>query len=90
MLDLVKTVTQNIGKDDAGLLNARAYFKVAWEILTDDRLKASQCSLDGGSAISKIVEIEKKSNAQFEIQHVKTKQDSEVIEGSDGKKMVLK
>ena len=57
-IDLVKTVTRNIEKDDAGLLNT--YFKVARENLTDGRLKTSQCSLDGGSAIIEIVEIEKK------------------------------
>ena len=53
------------------------------------RLKANQCALDGVSTISNIIEIEKKNNAQFDHAHVEKKQDSEVIEDTDGKKMML-
>ena len=60
ILDLVKTMAQNVAQDGAGLLNTCTYCKVVWEMLTVDRLKARQCALDGGSTISKIIEIEKK------------------------------
>ena len=52
-------------------------------------MKTSQCASDGGATIIKIIEIERKINIQFECVHVKTKQDSEVIEDSYGKKLVL-
>ena len=55
ILDLVKTVAQNIGKYDDGLLNMHTDCKVVWEMLTADRLKASQCALDRGSSIRKII-----------------------------------
>ena len=90
ILDRVKTVAQSIGKHDEGMLNMCADCKLEWGMLTNDRLKSIQCALDRGSIISKIIEIEKNSNAQFECTHVKTKQDTEVIEDSDGKKMLLK
>ena len=52
-------VAQNIGKYGAGLSNMDADCKVVWEMSTADRLKASKSALDGGSIISKIIEIEK-------------------------------
>ena len=92
-LDLVKIVAHNIGKVDAGLLNTHTHThtncKVEWELLTADRLKASQCALDAGSQISKIIEIENKRNIQFECMYVRTKQGIEAIEDIYGKKVVL-
>ena len=88
-LDLVKIVAHNIGKVDAGLLNTHTDCKVEWELLTADRLKASQCALDAGSEISKIIEIENKRNIQFECMYVRTKQGIEAIEDIYGKKVVL-
>ena len=88
-LDLVKTVVQNIVPDGYGFLKERTDCKVVYELLTDERLKSSQCELDGGFAISKNIEIEKKSNVQFDNVHVKTKQGTEAIDSIYGKKSVL-
>ena len=41
-----------------------------WELLTSDTLKASQLAEDGGSIISRIIELENKSKIEFEHVHV--------------------
>ena len=85
----MKIVAKNVGHIDAGLLNMCTDYKVAEEMLTADALKAIKCALDGRSSISKIIEIEKKINVQFECMCVKTKQDMKEIGDSHGKKLVL-
>ena len=58
-------------------------------MVTSKRLKASQFAGDGGPIISKILEVEKKSNIEFEYVHVRTNEGSENVE-NEGLKMVLK
>ena len=62
ILNLVTTMVQNIGTEEEGLLKVCTDCKVVHESLITERLKASQCALDRGSIISKIVETEMKSN----------------------------
>ena len=53
-------------------------------------LKDSQCVLDSGSIISRIIEIERNNKVQLEHTHVKIKQDSNENDNSKGKSIVLK
>ena len=64
--------------------------KKIWEMVTSERLKASQFSGDVGSVISKILELERKSNIEFECVHVRTTEGSESGENNEGLKIVLK
>ena len=58
-LDLVMIVLKNVGLDDYGMLKVHADCKVVCDLLIAKRSKAIQLALDGGSMISKIIEIEK-------------------------------
>ena len=58
-------------------------------MLKIDRFNGRKCALDRGSIISNVIKIEKSNNAQFAHKNSKTKQDSEIIEDSDSKKLVL-
>ena len=64
-------------------------YKKVWEMVTSERLKASQFAGDGGSISSKMLEVEKKSNIEFEHIHVRKTEGSENVE-NEGLKMVLK
>ena len=44
-----------------------------WDLLTSDKLKASQFAEDGGSIISRVTELERKTKIKFEHTHVETK-----------------
>ena len=54
---LGKNGSINVGKDNAGSINMHTDCKVVSKLVTDNRLKASQCALDGGSTIRRIIEI---------------------------------
>ena len=90
ILDSVQMVAQTIGKDDAGSMNMHADCKLLWEFLTVNMIKASQRALNGGSTMSRNVEIKSNNKIQFECTHVKTKQDSNENHNSKLKSMVLK
>ena len=79
MLDLVATVVRNIGAKERGKLKVCANCKVMCDVLTLDIIKASQFALDGGSIISKIVQLERESEVDFEHMHVKTSNDNEEL-----------
>ena len=74
ILDLVQTVAPHVEKYDAWSIKLHADFKVAWKVLTVNRLKASQYALDSSSIISRIIEIKRYNKVQFEYVHFKTKQ----------------
>ena len=59
-------------------------------MVTSDRLKASIFAVDEGSIIIKILEVEWKSNAEFEHIHVRRTEGNENGENNKGLKMVLK
>ena len=64
--------------------------KKAWEMVTSDSLKATQLAGHGRSIISKILEVERKSNIEFECIRVRKTEGSESGENNEGLKMVLK
>ena len=59
-------------------------------MVTSNKLKANQFTRDGGSIISKTLEVEKKSNAEFEHAHVRTTEGSENGKNDERLKMLLK
>ena len=66
VLDLVRIVAQNMMHGNEGALKIHLYCKVVWEILTTNRLKSSQCEMDGG-----FIEIKREFKAKFEHTHMK-------------------
>ena len=61
-LDLAATVVHNMkGFDEGKLITCTDCSKV-WELLTTKVLKASQLAGDGGSIVSKIIELHKNRN----------------------------
>ena len=64
--------------------------KRVWVMVTSGKLEASQFSGHKGSIISKILEVEKKSNIEFEHVHVKIIVGSENGENNEGLSMVFK
>ena len=50
--------------------------KVFWEMLTANNYKATQFEMNGGSSISKIIEIERESIVNFEHTNEKTTNES--------------
>ena len=44
-----------------------------WELWTSKKIKASQLAGDGGSIISKIIDLESKTKIEFEYVHVTTR-----------------
>ena len=68
--------------ENEGTLKYTWMCKAAWELLTDNILKTNQCALDGGSIVSKILEIERESKVQFEHMHVKTSKEFEEVNNS--------
>ena len=59
--------------ENQDVLKMHVNCKVAQELLTDDILKSNQCAIDGGSSISKTLEIDRESKALFECMHANTK-----------------
>ena len=72
VLGLVDTVVNNMKGFNEGKIVMHTDCRKAWELLTEDRLKASEITGDGGSIISRIIELESKSKIRFEHEHVKT------------------
>ena len=64
--------------------------KRSWELLTDGMFKANQHAMDGGSIMSKSLEVERKINVQFEYMCVKTTKGEEEVNNRKGKLMVTK
>ena len=58
VLDLVTIVVKNIGANESGKLKVFTDCKIASDVITLDRIKASQFALDGGGIISKISQLE--------------------------------
>ena len=54
-----------------------------------NKIKASQLALDGGSFISKILQLEKECAVEFEHMHVKTSSEEELIGYDYERKLVL-
>ena len=79
MLDLVATLVSNLGATKKGRLKVHTECKVTCDVLMLDRTKASQFALDGGGMISKIVQLERESDVEFEHTHVKTSNDNEEL-----------
>ena len=77
MLDLVTTVVRNTGVNESGKLKACTDCKIVSDLLTFDRIKASQFALNGGAIIIEIAQIEKGCKIEFEYVHVRTKNDND-------------
>ena len=88
-LDLVTMVVKNIGVKEHGRLRVHTDCKVVCDLLTLKRIKASKLALDGGSTISKIVEIVLESKMEFEHIHVRTKNDDDESGNSCEKNLAL-
>ena len=73
VFDLVQRAWRNMKIENEGLLKIYLDYKIKWEMLTADRLKVSQCAMDGDSIINKIIESEKESKVQFEHTHMREK-----------------
>ena len=65
LLDLVEVVEINMRGYDEVKITMQAYCRKVWEMATANGLKASKLSGDGGSIISRIIEIESKSKFNF-------------------------
>ena len=89
ILDLVATVVRNVGAKQRGKFKVYTDCKVTCDVLTLDRIKASQFALDGGGIISKITQLERESYIEFEHMHVKTRKDNEELGYAYEKKLVL-
>ena len=73
VLDLVEIVEQNMkGAEDEKIVINMDCIKV-WESLMSKKLKASQLVRDSSSIISKMVELENKSQTEFEHANAKAK-----------------
>ena len=64
------------------------FYKV-WELPTADKINASKFAWDGGSIIIKIIELEIKTEIEFEYEHIKSKIVNENRIISKGFKIVL-
>ena len=60
-----------------------------WELLICGKVKSSQLAGDGGSIISKIIELKSKTKIEFEHVHVKTKKVDEDAITNKGITMTL-
>ena len=87
---LVNVVESSMRGYEEGKIKMYMDCKKMWEMVTSDSLKASQLAGDGGSIISKILEVENKSNIEFEYIHVRTTEESVSGENKERLKMVLK
>ena len=89
VLDLVTMVVKNVVANEHGRLKVQTDCKVVCDLLVSERTKSSQLILDGGSAIRKIIEIEKESKMKFECIHVRTKYDNDKSGNSCEKNLAL-
>ena len=55
LLNLVEAVEHNMRGNNEGKIIARADCRKEWELLTDEKVKASQFAGDGGSIFSRII-----------------------------------
>ena len=76
-LGIVRTVAKNIGVNECRKLKVHADCKIVSDMLTLDRIKASQFALDRGGIISKIMQLENGSDIEFECAQAKTRNDDE-------------
>ena len=76
MLDLITTVVRNTGANESGKLKVCTDCKIVSDMLSLERIKASQFSLDGGGISSKIMQLENECKFEFEHVHVKTRNDN--------------
>ena len=77
MLDLVATVVRNIEAKEREKLKVFTDCKVTCDVLILDGIKASPFSLNGGGIISKIMQLERESDIEFEYVHIKTRNGNE-------------
>ena len=54
VLDLAQTTLRNMKIENEGLFKKCLHYTIAWEMLTTNRLKTSQCTMDGDFVINKI------------------------------------
>ena len=90
LLALVNVIESNTRGHEEGKIKMHMDCKKSWEMVTSERLKSSKLAGHRGSIISKILEVERKSNIEFEHVHVRTTEGSESGENNEGLKMVLK
>ena len=90
VLDVVQKVAKNTRNENEDALKAHIDCKVVWKMLTAHSLKSTQCKMDGGSIISKIIEIERESTVNFEHAHAKTTNELEDVDNSKGKISIFK
>ena len=60
VIELVQALARNMRNEHEGTLKICMYCKVAWEMITADRLKANQYETYGRSKVSNMLEIEQK------------------------------
>ena len=89
MLNLAEMVVWNMRGYDKGEIKACTNCYKVWEFLIADKLKGSQFSGDGGSIISKTIELESKTKIEFEHEHLKIKNCNENTITNKGLTMVL-
>ena len=87
---LVNVVERNMRGHEEGKIKTHIDCKKIWEMVTSERLKSSKLAGHRGSIISKILEVERKSNIEFEHVHIRTTEGSESGENNEGLKMVSK
>ena len=75
VLDLVDAVVQNVKEDEEGKIVINIDCWKVWESLTSETLKLSQLTGDGGSIISRIIELDRNSKIEFECVHVNKKKE---------------
>ena len=90
VLDLAQPVSRNMRNENEGNFKIHVDWKLVWAILVADRFKASQCAMDRGSIINKIIEIERESKVSFEHTRVKITNELENTDNGKGKTLVLK
>ena len=73
LLCLVEVVEINMRGCDEVKINIYTDCRKVWEMVAADGLKSSQLAGDGGSIVSRIIEIESKSKIDFEYIHVNNK-----------------
>ena len=90
VLDLVDTVVKMIKVVSEGKISMFIDCRKSWELITLETLKSSQLEGDGGSIISRIMELESKSKIEFENVQVKTTNNEDNTISNKGLEMVLK
>ena len=88
-LDLVDSVEIKMRGHDEVKITIHADCRKAWEMVVNYGLKISQIEGDGGSTVSRIIEIESKSEIDFEHIHVNTKKIENNRIVNNGRNMAL-